>query len=153
MADEDRFLEDDVAATDDIQSGKKVGLLPAVVIKLLKWAALIVAAIIFIVTVVVVTVSILGKGNQVSGYATISEQYQGKPPILEWYGNIEEIRGQNVGYDSSHGARQAEPRVRSGEQGRADRADSADPAAPGPGPELLQREDGSRASARKKSRR
>ena len=93
MSDDDRFLEEDVAVSEDVQSGKKVGLLPAVMIKILKWAALGIAAVILIVTVVVITVNWLVGGKQNAVYPSVSEEYQGKPPILEYYNNIDEIRG------------------------------------------------------------
>lgn len=93
MSDDDRFLEEDSAVSEDTQSGRKVGILPAVLIKILKWTALILAAVIFIVTVVVITVQFLNGGNnQRSAIAVTSEAYEGRPPVLEYFNNIGEVR-------------------------------------------------------------
>lgn len=130
MADEERFLEEDVAGTEEVDTGRRVGLLPGLLLKVLKWAALIVAAIIFIVTVVVVTVRILDRGGTSQSYAAVSTEYEGKRPVYEWYTNIDEVRARTadetpymvivqvaIGYEQNNKAVQTElidrtPRLR-----------------------------------------
>jgi flagellar FliL protein len=95
----DDFLDgdDDVVATDEVSDGggggQKVGFLPAIVIQILKWAAIIVGAIIFIVTVVVVTLNIMGAGQPGQDRIPRSESYEGPPPEYSWYQEIAELRG------------------------------------------------------------
>ncbi len=95
----DDFLDgdDDVVSTDDVGSegggGQKVGFLPAIVIQILKWAAIIVGAIIFIVTVVVVALNIMGAGQPAQDRVRRSESYEGPPPEYSWYEEIPELRG------------------------------------------------------------
>ena len=101
MGDDQAFDEgiagdDEIAVGGETGGGERTGFLPAVVIKILKWAALAVAAIIFIVTVVVITMSIMNKGAATGGYPTLSEPYQGAPPVLAWYNNIGEIQGRTA---------------------------------------------------------
>lgn len=92
MADEEGFLEEDVAAGQDLEVGQKIGFLPAIAIKILKWAAVGIAAIIFIVTVVLITMQILNRGTQPQTLPTVSPNYESKPPILSTFDAIEEIR-------------------------------------------------------------
>ena len=92
MADEDGFLEDDVAAGQDLEVGQKMGFLPAVTLKILKWGVLGLVAIIFIVTVVVVTVSIINRGAQPQALPSMSQEYVGKTPTYSTFDAIPEIR-------------------------------------------------------------
>ncbi len=93
MGDEEVFSEEEVAggAAAEEEAGGKRRLIPAFVLKILKWVALGLAAIIFIVTVVVITVSLMNKGPQSAAYPSASEEYQGSMEILSWY-DIPEIR-------------------------------------------------------------
>jgi flagellar FliL protein len=98
MADDFLDGDDDVVATDDVGSdggggGQKVGFLPAIVIQILKWAVIVVGAIIFIVTVVVVTLNIMGAGQPGQDRVPRSESYEGPPPEYSWYQEIAELRG------------------------------------------------------------
>jgi flagellar FliL protein len=92
MADEDAFMEEDVAGTGDVEVGQKIGFLPAVAIKILKWAVIGLAAIAFIVTVVVVTMRILNRGTSSATLPAVSQEYTSKPPILQPFDNFEDIR-------------------------------------------------------------
>jgi flagellar FliL protein len=96
MGDEDDFMGGEPVADQDLEVGRRIGFLPAVAIKILKWAALALAAVIFVVTVVVITVSIMGRGTNEAVYPVNSPQYQGKQPVLSWYTNIPEIRGRTA---------------------------------------------------------
>lgn len=120
MADEEGFLEEDVAAGQDLEVGQKIGFLPAIAIKILKWAAVGIAAIIFIVTVVFITMRILNRGTQPQTLPTVSPSYESTPPILSTY-PIEEIRTRTaddnpstviakiiLGYDENNKAIQTE---------------------------------------------
>ncbi len=85
MSDEEVFAEEEIAGGVGQELGDKTGFLPAVVIRLLKWVALGLGAIIFIVSIVVVTVNFLNKGPQNVVYPSPSEKYQETPPLLQWY--------------------------------------------------------------------
>lgn len=74
---------------------KKIGFLPAVVIDILKWTAIVIGAIIFIVVVVVITVNQINSGSQATATRLPlgSEYEEGSAPLLEWYSQIGEVRG------------------------------------------------------------
>ncbi len=95
MADEDMFgADEDVVGAEEAQSGqKKVGFLSGAVIQILKWVGIIVGAIIFIVTVVVVTVGFLDGGNEGVTRVPVTQEYQGVPEPLEWFRQIPQLRG------------------------------------------------------------
>jgi len=112
MSDELFDTEEEVGGEDVGGGGRKVGFLPGLLIQILKWAGIIVGAIIFIVTVVVVTMKIMGTGTQSQTRIPATEEYQSKPPVYDWYSGIGEIRGStadevrrtfivepNLGYD------------------------------------------------------
>jgi flagellar FliL protein len=92
MADDESFLDEDVTVGQDADVGPKVGFLPALVLKILKWAAVGVAAIIFIVTVVVITMRIMNRGRPSGSVPVVSEDYNAAPPILSYYENFDDIR-------------------------------------------------------------
>ncbi len=112
MSDEEQSFDDGLTAEEDLSVSNKVRFLPAALMKILKWAALAVGAIIFIVTVVIVTMKVLNQGAQPQSYVAVTESYEAKTPMYEWYDNIPEIRGRtadkapttvmvkvNIGYD------------------------------------------------------
>ncbi len=96
MAEEDDFMEGAVGDDQEMAVGQKVGFLPAIAIKALKWLAAIIVGGIFIVTVVVVTLQIMGRGKESKTYIETSKAYEGKPPILTWFKNIDQIRGRTA---------------------------------------------------------
>ena len=97
MSDEMFEGEDEgAAAGEGIQAAKKVGFLPAVVIQILKWAALGLGAIIFIVTVTVVTINFCGAGSQGAVGPQVSTDYAGKAPKYDWFTNLGEVRGRTA---------------------------------------------------------
>ena len=129
----DDFLEgdDDVAVGgEDTQAAPKAGFLSGAVMQILKWAAIIIAAVIFIVTVTVITLKISNKGNQAPAYVATSEEYTSKPPVYDWFSGIGEIRARTadenpstviveirIGYEQQNKAVQTEltqriPRIR-----------------------------------------
>ncbi len=96
MSDEMFENEEEGGVGEQVKAAKKVGFLPSIVIQILKWAALGLGAIIFIVTVVVITVNILNRGNQPMTGQQVSTDYAGKEPMYDWYGNVGEIRGRTA---------------------------------------------------------
>jgi flagellar FliL protein len=92
MADEESFLDEDVTVGQDAEVGQKVGFLPALILKILKWAAVVVAAVIFIVTVVVITMRIMNQGRPSGSVPVVSESYRTSPPEYDYYKNFDDIR-------------------------------------------------------------
>jgi flagellar FliL protein len=68
MSDEMFDQEDEAGGEEQPTTAgkKKIGFLPAIVIDILKWGAIVIGAIIFIVVTVVITVRFMGQGNQAS---------------------------------------------------------------------------------------
>ncbi len=97
MSDEEFYPEEDGGEGESTAAAgkKKIGFLPAVVIDILKWSAIVIGAIIFIVVVVVITVNTMGGGSQatVSRLPQHSEFEQTALEELEWFGQIGDIRG------------------------------------------------------------
>jgi len=94
MADDMFEADDDVVGAEEPQPGqKRVGFVPGVLIQVLKWVGIILGAIIFIVTVVVVTVSFLGQGNVTQTRIPTTEEYRSEAPIYVWFEQIGELRG------------------------------------------------------------
>jgi len=94
MADDMFDADDDVVGAEEAQPGqKRVGFLPGVVIQILKWVGIILGGVIFIVTVVVVTVNFLDRGSVSSTRVPQSEEYASEIPILAWFEQVEELRG------------------------------------------------------------
>ena len=92
MADEDSFLEEDVAAGGDVELGNKPGVVSALLLKILKWAAVGLAAVIFIVTVVIFTNRFINRGTRPATVPAVSEAYQASTKILEYYDVFDDIR-------------------------------------------------------------
>ena len=92
MGDEEVFPDDDITGGDDDGGSQKVGVLPAIVITILKYAAIGMVAIIFIVSVVLITLEITGDGKENSPYPTASPTYEGKPEIFQYWAGIEDVR-------------------------------------------------------------
>jgi flagellar FliL protein len=93
----DDFLEgdDDVLSAEGSggkESKQKVGFLPAIVIQVLKWGAIILGLIIFVVTVVIVTLNIIGAGGPGQARTDITEDYQQDLPVYSYYA-LDELRG------------------------------------------------------------
>lgn len=94
MADDMFDADDEVVGAEEAQPGqKRVGFLPGVVIQILKWVGIILGGLIFIVTVVVVTVNFLDRGSVSSTRVPQSPQYVADIPILAWYEQVGELRG------------------------------------------------------------
>lgn len=126
MGDEDRAFDEGFVGDDadiaPLEGEKQGGFLGGALLKILKFAAMGIGAIIFIVTVVIITMRIMNRGNQPQGgYEATSEEMQSVPPELTWYDNIPEIRTRtsdenavtvivkvNLGYEIEDKATQSE---------------------------------------------
>ena len=91
--DDDLGLDDndDVTASVPQKKGGMGGLLPT----LLKWIAIIVGAIILIVTVVVITMNIMNKnGSGATAVLPVSSEYSKKRENIAWYTSLGQIQAQ-----------------------------------------------------------
>ena len=89
MADDDLGFDDssENPSGGDKKSKGHGGLLPI----LLKWVAIVLGAIILIVTVVVLTVKLVNKGGQSQATLPVSQEYTGKREVLDWYTSLGQI--------------------------------------------------------------
>ena len=92
MGDEESFLDEDVASSGDVDVGAKGGFLPVLLLKILKWAAVAIAAIIFIVTVVIFTMRFMNRGTRPATVPAVSEEYRATPKELEYFDVFDDIR-------------------------------------------------------------
>ncbi len=84
--DYDLDLENSGAISDEEEIGKKkIGFLPAIVIKILKWVAFVLIAIVFIVTVVVVALKIMNPVSSTPDYYYDTQELRNTLPNLQWY--------------------------------------------------------------------
>ena len=82
MDDQDDInLEGGDAGAGDTGGKKGSSMLP----QLLKWVAIVLGALVFIVTVVVVTVSIMGGAGNNQTAIPVSEEYVGSREVLTWF--------------------------------------------------------------------
>ncbi|MBN2618875.1 MAG: flagellar basal body-associated FliL family protein [Spirochaetales bacterium] len=66
-------------------------------IKILTWVVGVILGTIFIVTVVVITIKVIDRGNQSQSFAQVSEEYNAKPPLMKYYGSsMPQIRGRTA---------------------------------------------------------
>lgn len=94
MSDDFLDADDEVGGDAGASEGskKRVGFLPAIVIQILKWAAIVIGLIIFVVTIVIVTLNIIGAGSPGQARTDITEDYAENLPIYEYYA-LDELRG------------------------------------------------------------
>lgn len=91
MADEDSLSMDDgeLGGSAPEKRSKGLGtLLPT----LLKWIGIAVGAVLLIVTVVVITMKIMGSNNSAQSAIPSSAEYVGKREVLSWYSSLGSIR-------------------------------------------------------------
>jgi flagellar FliL protein len=82
MDDQDDInLEGGDAASGEGGSKKGSGMLP----QLLKWVAIVLGSLIFVVTVVVITVNVMGGTGKNQTAIPVSEEYIGQKDVLQWY--------------------------------------------------------------------
>jgi flagellar protein FliL len=96
MGDEERFLEEDVAAEGQTEAAQRPGLLSGVLINVLKWIAIGLAAVIVIASVSWFTFNLFIKGREAQGADVFSAERQKEAkPALDYYkSNLDDIRGQ-----------------------------------------------------------
>lgn len=89
MSDQDDInLEGGDAASGDSGGKKGSSLIP----QLLKWVAIVLGALIFIVTIVVITVNIMGGSGDNKSAIPVSEEYTGTKEVLQWFTAIGTIQ-------------------------------------------------------------
>lgn len=95
MADDDLNFEDGEGgggAPAPAKGSKIGGIVPTI----LKWAAIVVGAIILIVTVVIVTMSIVNSNSPSTTAVPISQEYTPKRDIYEWYQSLPDVRAKTT---------------------------------------------------------
>ncbi len=95
MADDDIYTDDDVTGGQELEVGEKSSFIKTMLPRLLKWVAIGLAAIIFIVTVVFVTMKILNRGTTGLTQPAASEVMVAKTPTYTWF-SIEEVRSRTA---------------------------------------------------------
>lgn len=90
MADDDELNIDGEETSEG--SGKGSGGLGGILPSILKWVAIVVAAIILIVTVCVITMKVMNKNNPSQASIPISDDYKKQREVLDWYSSIGSIR-------------------------------------------------------------
>ena len=98
MSDNELFDADEEVGGEEIASGgKKIGFIPGLAIQILKWTGIVLGAVIFVVTIVMVTLHLLGDGlTTQTRVPAESEAYADRRPVLDWYSGIGELRGQTA---------------------------------------------------------
>lgn len=89
MADDDLGFDDSSEGAGGAEKKSKGlgGLLPS----LLKWVAIALGAIILIVTVVVITMKVVGGNTTQQASIPVSQEYVGKREVLDWYTSLGQI--------------------------------------------------------------
>jgi flagellar FliL protein len=89
MSDQDDInLEGGDSGSGDSGGKKGSSLIP----QLLKWVAIVLGALIFIVTIVVITVNIMGGSGENKSAIPVSEEYTGTKEVLQWFTAIGAIQ-------------------------------------------------------------
>ncbi len=96
MADEERFLEEEVAGEGQAEAAQRPGILSGVLINVLKWAAIGLAAVIVIASVSYLTFTLFVRGREAQGVDVFSsERSREAVPALDYYkASLDDIRGQ-----------------------------------------------------------
>lgn len=91
MSDDNEMMDDDGGGHIEIETSGKSGRGSGIMPTILKWAAILIGALIVIVTVVVITVNMMGtKGTNHSPYP-VSEEFREAREILQYYQAIGSI--------------------------------------------------------------
>ncbi len=98
MGDEERFLEEEVAGEGQGEAAQRPGILSGVLINVLKWLAIGLAAVIVIATVSWLTFTLFMQGRQAQGVDVFStERSRDAVPDLDYFrANLDDIRGQTI---------------------------------------------------------
>lgn len=76
---------------DSAPSSKKSGGLKGIIPGLLKWILIGVAAVIFIVTIVLVTMSIANRNGKNQTLVPVGQEYSVSKPEFDWYTSLDQI--------------------------------------------------------------
>lgn len=89
MADDDLGFDESSEGAGGAEKKSKGlgGLLPS----LLKWVAIALGAIILIVTVVVITMKVVGGNTSQQASIPVSQEYVGKREVLDWYTSLGQV--------------------------------------------------------------
>ena len=95
MSDEERLSLEDVGtgAEEAAPEGRRVGFLPAFLIRILKWVAIGLGFVILGVTTTVITFSLVNRGKSGTSLPALSEAYQAYSEPLMYDDTLDEIRG------------------------------------------------------------
>ncbi len=96
MGDEERFLEEEVAGEGQGEAAQRPGMLSGVLINVLKWLAIGLAALIVIATVSWLTFTLFAQGREAQGVDVFSSERgrDSAPPLDYFKANLDDIRGQ-----------------------------------------------------------
>lgn len=92
----DEFLDDDepVGGDDSAASGgKKIGFMSGMLLQILKWAAIVIGAIIFIVTVVFISLRVMGGPADSTRVQGVEPEYATAPEVFSYWSILESMRG------------------------------------------------------------
>src|SRR3989304_213800 len=95
MSDEERLSLEDVGtgAEEAAPEGRRVGFLPAFLIRILKWVAIGLGFVILGGTPTVITFSLVNRGKSGTSLPALSEAYQAYSEPLMYDDTLDEIRG------------------------------------------------------------
>ena len=97
MADEERFLDEDVTGEEEQPTAATPGVLPGFLLVVLKWSAIGLAAVILIATVSWATMRLFMRGRTATGAPPVSTSFQPETMPLEFFKNeLDNIRGQTA---------------------------------------------------------
>jgi flagellar basal body-associated protein FliL len=97
MADKDRFLEEEEAPAQgqEAEVGKRVGIFPSLLLKILKWVAIVVAILILVIVVVVIMVrALVGDATAYTNVPSTSQEVETAPQNLQYFKAVGQVRGQ-----------------------------------------------------------
>jgi len=99
--DYDLDLENSSGTSAEEDIGKrKIGFLPAIIIKILKWTAIVLAGIVFIVSITFVTIKIMNPVSSTPDYYYDTKELRNTLPNLQWYDiGTNEIRARTADTD------------------------------------------------------
>jgi flagellar FliL protein len=95
MSDEEGLSLEDVGAGGEeaAPEGKKAGILPSFLIRILKWVAIGLGFVILGVTTTVITFNLVSRGRSGANLPALSEEYQAAQDPLGYDDSLDEIRG------------------------------------------------------------
>lgn len=113
---DDSFLDNDEEGMGDGKDAGKAGGSPkfasAFIMQILKWVLIILGATVFVITLVVITLKVMGVGEtEKNDRIEPSQEYSTVAEVLSWYGNLGELRGGTKEDDKSRHTYIVQPQV------------------------------------------